>query len=141
MESNKTIIVIGGGAAGFFTAINSAINFPDANIIILEKSNKLLTKVKISGGGRCNVANSTFENSELVKNYPRGEKELRQVFSQFSVTDTINWFEQRGVKLNTELDGRIFPVSNSSETIINLFLSEAKKYKIEIKLNEEVVSL
>ncbi len=141
MKSNKTIIVIGGGAAGFFTAINSAINFPDANIFILEKSNKLLTKVKISGGGRCNVANSTFENNELVKNYPRGEKELRQVFSQFSVTDTINWFEQRGVKLNTEVDGRIFPVSNSSETIINLFLSEAKKYKIKIKLNEEVVSL
>ncbi|MDA0987290.1 MAG: NAD(P)/FAD-dependent oxidoreductase [Bacteroidetes bacterium] len=137
----KKIFVIGGGASGFFAAINSAINFPDCKVVILEKTNNLLSKVKISGGGRCNVSNNTFDNSELVKYYPRGEKELRQVFSQFSVTDTIKWFNDRGVKLKTESDGRVFPESNLSKTIIDLFLSEAKKRNIEIKLNEEVLSI
>jgi predicted flavoprotein YhiN len=92
MNDKKMIIVIGAGAAGFFSAINAAINFPDAKVIILEKTNRILSKVKISGGGRCNVTNHCFENNELIKNYPRGEKELRQVFSQFSVQDTIEWF-------------------------------------------------
>ena len=137
----KKIYIIGGGASGFFAAINSAINFPDYSVVILEKTNNLLSKVKISGGGRCNVTNNTFENSELIKNYPRGSKELRQVFSEFSVADTIKWFGDRGVKLKTEPDGRIFPESNLSETITDLFLWEAKKRNIEIKLNEEVLSI
>lgn len=141
MSNKKLIIVIGGGAAGFFSAINAAINFPDAKIIILEKSNKILSKVKISGGGRCNITHHCFENNELIKNYPRGEKELRQVFSQFSVQDTIDWFLKRGVKLKTELDGRMFPESNSSETVVNCFLSEAQKYHIDINLNEEVLEI
>jgi len=139
--TKKLIIVIGGGAAGFFSAINAAINFPENKIIILEKSNKILSKVRVSGGGRCNVTHHCFENNELIKNYPRGEKELRQVFSQFSVQDTIDWFLKRGVKLKVEPDGRMFPESNSSETIINCFLQEAQKYNIDINLNEEVLEL
>lgn len=141
MVTKKLIIVIGGGAAGFFSAINAAINFPENKIIILEKSNKILSKVRVSGGGRCNVTHHCFENNELIKNYPRGEKELRQVFSQFSVQDTIDWFLKRGVKLKVEPDGRMFPESNSSETIINCFLQEAQKYNIDINLNEEVLEL
>lgn len=141
MKNKKIIVVIGGGASGFFAAINAAINFPEAKIIILEKSNKILSKVKVSGGGRCNVTNHCFEINELIKNYPRGEKELRQVFSQFSVQDTIDWFLKRGVKLKVEQDGRMFPESNSSETIINCFLMEAQKHNIDVNLNEEVVSL
>ena len=141
MNNKKLIIVVGGGASGFFAAINSAINFPDAKIIILEKSNKILSKVKVSGGGRCNVTNYCFENNELVKNYPRGEKELKQVFSQFSVQDTINWFLKRDVKLKVEPDGRMFPESNSSETIINCFLSEVQKNNIAINFNEEVLEI
>lgn len=141
MASQKLILVIGGGASGFFAAINASINFPEAKVIILEKSNKLLSKVRISGGGRCNVTHHCFENHELVKNYPRGEKELKQVFSQFSVQDTIDWFGKRGVKLKTEQDGRMFPESNSSETIINCFLMEAQKHGLAINLNEEVLEI
>ena len=95
----------------------------------------------MSGGGRCNVTHHCFENNELIKNYPRGEKELRQVFSQFSVQDTIDWFLKRGVKLKVEQDGRMFPESNTSETIINCFLQEAQKYNIDINLNEEVLEI
>lgn len=141
MAANKLIVIIGGGASGFFAAINAADNFPESKIIILEKSNKILSKVRVSGGGRCNVTNHCFEINELIKNYPRGEKELRQVFSQFSVQDTIDWFSKRGVKLKTEPDGRMFPESNSSETIINCFLSEAQKHNIDINLNEEVLEI
>lgn len=139
--ATKQIIVIGGGAAGFFAAINVAEMHPDYRVIILEKSNKLLSKVRISGGGRCNVTNLTFETSELVKNYPRGAKELRQVFSRFAVQDTIDWFEKRGVKLKAEADGRMFPVTDSSETIIDCFMSEAKRLNIKINLEEEVLSI
>ncbi len=138
---SKQIIVIGGGAAGFFAAINAAETNNNSEIIILEKTNKLLAKVRVSGGGRCNVTHQCLDNNELVKNYPRGSKELKQVFARFSVKDTIEWFEKRGVKLNTENDGRMFPVSNSSETIINCFMGEIKKYNIKIQLQEEVFSM
>lgn len=141
MKNSKHIIIIGGGASGFFAAINSAINFPEAKITILEKSTKLLSKVKVSGGGRCNVTHACFENQELIKNYPRGQKELQQVFSQFTTSDTVSWFAQRGIKLKTEPDGRMFPESNSSESIINCFLEEAKKHNIDIHLSEEVIGL
>lgn len=141
MAAKKLIVIIGGGASGFFAAINAAHNFPESKIIILEKSNKILSKVRVSGGGRCNVTNHCFEINELIKNYPRGEKELRQVFSQFSVQDTIDWFLKRGVNLKTEPDGRMFPESNSSETIINCFLTEAQKHNIDINLNEEVLEI
>lgn len=139
--SNKQIIIIGGGAAGFFAAINAAEMNPGAKVIILEKSNKLLAKVRISGGGRCNVTNHCFDVNELVKNYPRGSKELKQVFSRFNVSDTIAWFKKRGVELKTEPDNRMFPVTDSSETIIDCFMREAKKLGIEIRMNEEVLSI
>lgn len=141
MKTEKHIIVIGGGAAGFFAAINAAEMHPGIKVTILEKSNKLLAKVRISGGGRCNVTNHCFEVNELVKNYPRGFKELKQVFSRFNVSDTIAWFKKRGVDLKTEPDNRMFPESNSSETIIDCFMYEAKKYGIEIKMQEEVLEL
>lgn len=141
MNTKNNILVIGGGAAGFFSAINAAINFPDAKIMILEKTGKILSKVKISGGGRCNVTNYCFEINELVKNYPRGEKELRQVFAQFSVQDTLEWFQKRGVRLKIEADGRVFPETNSSDTIIDCFLKEAHKLGISINLGEEVLSI
>ncbi len=139
--SIKNIVIIGGGASGFFAAINAAHNYPEAKITIIEKSNKVLSKVRVSGGGRCNVTHHCFDNVELVKNYPRGQKELQQVFAQFSVTDTIVWFEKRGVKLKVEPDGRMFPESNSSETIINCFLNECQKLNIDIKLSEEVLEI
>ncbi len=135
---SKQIIIIGGGAAGFFVAINCAENYPDHTVLLLEKSSKVLAKVKVSGGGRCNLTNACMDNNLLVKNYPRGEKELRNVFSRFSVNDTINWFEKRGVKLKTEDDGRMFPESDNSETIVNCLLQEAKKNKVQVKLNVDI---
>jgi len=111
------------------------------DIVILEKTGKLLSKVRISGGGRCNVTNACFDNSELVKNYPRGHKELRQVFSQFSVKETLDWFRSQGVTIKTEPDGRMFPYSDSSETIINCFLRLASDYNISIVTNCEVRSI
>ena len=125
--------IIGGGAAGFFAAIQCAIHNPEANVVLLEKSNKLLAKVKISGGGRCNVTNATFNNSVLSKNYPRGEKFLKKCFSQFSTKDTVEWFESRSVKLKTEPDNRMFPVTNSSQTIIDCLLHEVQKLGVVIK--------
>ncbi len=114
---------------------------PNYNITILEKSTKLLSKVKVSGGGRCNVTNHCFDNSELIKNYPRGNKELNQVFSKFNVQHTINWFKQNGIVLKTEDDNRMFPDSNSSQTIIDCFMDLSKKLNISIHLNSEVLSI
>ncbi|MBL7921729.1 MAG: NAD(P)/FAD-dependent oxidoreductase [Bacteroidia bacterium] len=135
------MVIIGGGAAGFFAAINLAKKDPASKISIFEKTNKLLSKVKVSGGGRCNITHHCFENSELVKNYPRGNKELQQVFSKFSVQDTIDWFKQEGIVLKTEEDGRMFPYSNDSQTIIDCFLNLARELKIEIKTQCEVLSI
>ncbi|MEO6902196.1 MAG: NAD(P)/FAD-dependent oxidoreductase [Bacteroidia bacterium] len=132
------IIVIGGGAAGFFTAINAAQLNKNTTVTLLEKSSKLLSKVRISGGGRCNVTNACFDNSVLVKNYPRGEKELHNVFSRFNTKDTIEWFKQRGVELKTETDGRMFPITDSSQTIINCLMDEAKLAGVNIKLNVDI---
>jgi predicted Rossmann fold flavoprotein len=140
-QKRKHIVIIGGGASGFFAAINIAETNKDVKVTILEKSNKLLSKVRISGGGRCNVTHHCFDNSELIKNYPRGNKELKQVFSHFSVSDLIDWFKSRGVKLKIESDGRMFPESNSSETIVNCFLNEAQKYNVEVLINHEVTSV
>ncbi|MHB8262048.1 MAG: BaiN/RdsA family NAD(P)/FAD-dependent oxidoreductase [Bacteroidia bacterium] len=127
------VIIVGGGAAGFFAAINIAELNEDAEVILIEKSNKLLTKVLVSGGGRCNVTHACFDNSLLVKNYPRGEKELRSAFSKFTTSDTVEWFKNRGIALKTESDGRMFPESNSSETIANGLLQMAHDLNIKIK--------
>lgn len=141
MSVSKHIVVIGGGAAGFFAAINVALKNPGYKIMLLEKTGKLLSKVKISGGGRCNVTNHCFENSELVKNYPRGNKELYQVFSKFGVRETIEWFERHGVRLKTEEDGRMFPVTDNSQTIIDCFLKLAEKNDIHIQTHCEVFAI
>ena len=138
MNSKKDIVIIGGGAAGFFAAINIAEQHPNLKIAILERGKEVLTKVKVSGGGRCNVTHAEFIPQVLVQNYPRGEKELLGPFHQFMTGDTIEWFEKRGVALKIEDDGRMFPVSNSSQTIIDCFLEEAKKYHVEILYNHSV---
>jgi predicted Rossmann fold flavoprotein len=141
LNPNKDIIIVGGGAAGFFAAINIAEQHPNLKIAILERGKEVLTKVKVSGGGRCNVTHAEFIPQELVHNYPRGEKELLGPFHQFMTGDTIEWFEKRGVALKIEDDGRMFPVSNSSQTIIDCFLEEAKKYKVEILYNHSVAEI
>lgn len=137
----KDVIIVGGGAAGFFAAINIAEQTPNLSVAILERGKEGLQKVKVSGGGRCNVTHAEFIPSELVHNYPRGEKELLGPFHQFMTGDTIEWFQKRGVELKIEDDGRMFPVSNSSQTIIDCFLSEAKKHKVEILYNHSVKSV
>lgn len=135
------VIIIGGGAAGFFAAINIAEMNPNLKVAILEKAKEGLQKVKISGGGRCNVTHAEFIPQELVLNYPRGKKELLGPFHQFMTGDTIEWFESRGVELKIEEDGRMFPVSNSSQTIIDCFLKEAKKHNVEIIYSSGVKSI
>lgn len=128
----RDILIVGGGAAGFFAAINAAELNPSAKITILERGKDVLTKVRISGGGRCNVTHAEFLPEELSRNYPRGEKELLGPFHSFMTGDTIEWFEKRGVPLKIEEDGRIFPKSNSSESIIDLFLNEADRLNIQV---------
>lgn len=140
-SKQKKLIVIGGGAAGFFCAVNAARLAPSLKVTIIEKSNKLLSKVRVSGGGRCNVTHACFEIPELAKHYPRGQNFLKKAFHWFSPMDTIKWFEQRAVLLKTEEDGRMFPVSNSSETIVDCLLKEANKYAVEILMNKTVESI
>jgi predicted Rossmann fold flavoprotein len=135
------IAIIGGGAAGFFAAITCATYHPDYQVIIFEKTTKLLSKVKVSGGGRCNVTHACFNPFELVKYYPRGEKFLKTAFNQFSPQDMLNWLAKRGVKTKTEADGRIFPISDDSQTIIDCFLSEIQKLNIEIKTQTEITKI
>ena len=135
---SKSVIVIGGGAAGFFTAINAARMAPHLNVTILEKSREVLSKVRVSGGGRCNVTHHCFDPDQLSKAYPRGEKVLRWSFEQFQVKDTVEWFNTRGVDLKTEEDGRMFPVTDSSETIINCLMKEAKDHGIDIRTKTKV---
>lgn len=135
------VAVIGGGAAGFFSAISVKHHHPDAQVTIYEKSDKFLSKVRISGGGRCNVTHHCFKISELVKFYPRGEKPLKKAFGVFSPTDTINWFKERGVELKTEPDGRMFPVTDSSQTIIDCLMKEVKNTGIGIKTRSSIKSL
>ncbi len=138
---SKQLIVIGGGAAGFFCAVNAARLNPSLKVTMIEKSNKLLSKVKVSGGGRCNVTHACFDIAEMSKRYPRGQHFVKKAFHQFFTTDTINWFEERKVKLKTEEDGRMFPVTDSSQTIIECLLKEANKYGVEILMNKEVKDL
>jgi len=139
--NKKRLIVVGGGAAGFFCAVNAARMNPALQVTILEKSSKLLSKVKVSGGGRCNVTHHCFSMAEMLKKYPRGSSFLKKALHHFFTTDTIEWFEERGVQLKAEDDGRMFPVTNSSQTIIDCLMKEANKYGVEILMNREVSSM
>ncbi|MAW21094.1 MAG: aminoacetone oxidase family FAD-binding enzyme [Flavobacteriales bacterium] len=132
------IAVIGGGPAGFMAAITAKKTQENTEVTIFEKTNSLLRKVKVSGGGRCNVTNATFSISKLIKNYPRGGKQLRKSFNEFHTTDTVNWFKEKGIALVAEDDKRIFPQSNSSQTIVNCLLNTAKSLKIIISLKSTV---
>lgn len=140
MIETPVIVVVGGGAAGFFSALSAKEHFPKSRVIILEKSNKVLSKVKISGGGRCNVTHACFDNRGLTEFYPRGGKQLRKAFEQFNAKSTVDWFKERGVELVTLPDGCMFPKSDDSQTIINCFLYEAKRLQIEIVIQKGVVS-
>ena len=135
------ITIIGGGAAGFFAALSAKSHFPDAHVCILEKTSKFLGKVKISGGGRCNVTNATFNPRLLSENYPRGEKFLRKAFELFDAQSTVDWFESRGVALKTYPDNCIFPLSNESQSIIDCFLNEARRLGVELLTSHSVESI
>lgn len=141
MNSKYNIIIIGGGAAGFFTAINLVEKNPKLKVAILERGKNVLEKVRISGGGRCNVTHACFVPNDLVKFYPRGERELKGPFHQFCSGDTIEWFEKHGVELKIEEDGRMFPVSDSSQTIIDCFLNATQKLKIDVLTGHSVQEL
>ncbi len=138
---NQKIIVIGGGAAGFFGAISFATHQPKSDITIIEATNQVLGKVKISGGGRCNVTHHCFNPSQLITNYPRGGKELRGAFARFQPQDTVRWFEKRGVKLKTEPDGRMFPITDDSQTIIDCLIKAAKNAGVKIMIKTPVKTI
>ena len=135
------IAIVGGGAAGFFAALTAKEHFPNHEVTIFEKSAKALSKVKISGGGRCNVTHACFDNKLLAAHYPRGENYLKKAFEQFNAQSTLDWFKKRGVEMKTYPDGCIFPMSNDSQTIIDCFLNEAKRLGVKILYNQSIVSL
>ena len=139
--NSQRVIVVGGGAAGFFAAIACAEAAPDTEVTVLEGGSQFLSKVRISGGGRCNVTHACFPPRDFAARYPRGEKALLAPFQKFSARDTVAWFESRGVKLKTEADGRMFPVSDSSETVVNCLLHSARAAKVELRLNCGVESV
>jgi hypothetical protein len=134
----KRLVVVGGGAAGFFCAVNAARLYPSLEVMLVEKSSHLLSKVRISGGGRCNVTHACFSIAEMIKKYPRGASFLKKAFHHFFTTDTIAWFKERGVEIKTESDGRMFPSSNTSQTIIDCLMQEANRYGVSILMNREV---
>jgi predicted Rossmann fold flavoprotein len=134
MKIQKHIGIIGGGAAGFFSALSVKQHHPEYEVTIFEKSAKTLAKVKISGGGRCNVTNATFDNKELAKFYPRGGSHLRKAFEQFNAKSTMDWFTNRNVPLEILADNCVFPKSNESQSIIDCFLKEAKVKDVNIKI-------
>ncbi len=137
----KTLVVAGGGAAGFFCAVTAARLNPQLKVILVEKTGKLLSKVKVSGGGRCNVTHACFSIPDMVRKYPRGARFVKKTFHQFFTTDTIQWFEERKLHLKTEEDGRMFPQSNSSQSVIDCLLQEANQYQVEIRLHHEIKNI
>jgi predicted Rossmann fold flavoprotein len=141
MRSESRILIIGGGAAGFFAAVRCAEEAPGCEVFLLEKGSEFLQKVRISGGGRCNVTHACFDVREFVRAYPRGGKELLGPMHQFQARDTVEWFEARGVKLKTEKDGRMFPVTDNSETIVQCLLQAARSAGVILKQNCGVQTL
>src|SRR5471032_2596243 len=137
----QRIVIVGGGAAGFFAALACAETQSGAEVLILEKISQFLSKVKISGGGRCNVTHADFDVREFSRRFPRGERALIAPFKQFQASDTVAWFESRGVKLKIESDGRMFPVTDSSQTIIDCLLNAAQKGGIKLKTNCGIESI
>ncbi len=140
MVESYDIVVIGAGAAGFFAAIHAA-NHGNNRVVILEKTHKVLTKVAVSGGGRCNVTHACDYPSQLVAFYPRGGKKLRKAFEQFDTNETVEWFENRGVELKTEADGRMFPVSDNSQTIIDALMAQAESNGVKVHFKREVTKI
>lgn len=139
--ASKKVVIVGGGAAGFFCAIQIAEQHPNWDIRILEKSSKILSKVKVSGGGRCNVTHACPDVEKLIQKYPRGQRFLKKAFYQFATQQTIEWFAENGVKLHTEKDGRMFPITNDSETIIQCLMQKVNQYKIQVCMNHEVLEV
>jgi predicted Rossmann fold flavoprotein len=137
-KHSKQLAVIGAGAAGYFGALSAAAHFPDWQITIFEKNRTTLNKVRISGGGRCNVTHACFDDKKLATFYPRGGTFLRKLFAHFNTQNTVEWFESRGVELKTESDGRMFPTTDLSETIIACLENEIKKYQIQIYISSNV---
>ena len=137
----KRVVVVGGGAAGFFGAIACAEATPEAEVIILERGPEFLQKVRISGGGRCNVTHACFDPRELTRHYPRGERELIGPYHRFQAEDTVLWFESRGVKLKVEPDGRMFPTTDRSQTIIDCLVEAARKARVQMLPNRSVTSV
>jgi predicted Rossmann fold flavoprotein len=137
----KHLVVIGGGAAGMFCAVNAARLAPSLKVTVLEKTSKLLSKVRVSGGGRCNLTHACFSIADMLSAYPRGSQLLKKAFTRFFTTDTIAWFESRGVALKTEADGRIFPVSNSSQSVIDCLMAEAARYQVAVHTLQEVLTI
>lgn len=135
------VAIIGGGAAGFFSAISAKTNHSNAEVVLFEKTDKLLAKVRISGGGRCNVTHACHGARKLASNYPRGERFLRKAFEQFAVKDTVDWFAQRNVDLKTELDGRMFPTTDDSRSVITALMDEAEQLKIQVRLKCAVIGI
>jgi len=138
---SKQLIVIGGGAAGIFCAVNAARRAPGLKVLVLEKTGKLLSKVRVSGGGRCNVTHACWDIGEMARRYPRGGHFVRKAFHRWFTTDTIDWFKERGVELKTEEDGRMFPVTDDSQTIIDCLMKEVNRYGVEIWMHAEVVEV
>ncbi|MDX5345700.1 MAG: NAD(P)/FAD-dependent oxidoreductase [Hymenobacteraceae bacterium] len=137
----QRVVVIGGGAAGFFGAIACAEANPDVRVVLLEKTSKIIAKQALSGGGRCNVTHHCFSVPQFVQHYPRGGKALKTAFRTFSASDTIAWFQKHGVKLKAEPDGRMFPVTDDSATIVNCLLQQARRHHIDIKTGTGVTAL
>lgn len=141
VHSLMRLIVIGGGAAGFFCAVNAARMNPGLQVIVVEKTGRLLSKVRVSGGGRCNVTHACFSIAEMSKKYPRGANFVKKTFHEFFTGDTIEWFRERGLELKTEADGRMFPVTDSSESVIRVLLNEVDRYRVEVRLHHDVVQI
>ena len=140
-QSNWDVIVVGGGPAGFFAAIRCAEQNPQLRVLIIEKSSQTLSKVLVSGGGRCNVTHACFDPAQLINFYPRGGMALRGAFTRFQPADTVKWFEEHGVRLKTEADNRMFPVTNSSETIANCLREAAENARVKVYLGTTLLKV